>query len=101
VKREAEVARGVDGDTDEDVGATRGADGGGSLRSTCNRRGHHKRGRRCEMSYQTCVRCRMRHFRWYNQTAWTHRQKSEKGWGTCQTYDATERSRSNEYNHPE
>jgi hypothetical protein len=52
VKREAEVARGVDGDTDEDAGATRGADGGvgaardagrcdggGSLRSTCNRRG--------------------------------------------------------------
>jgi hypothetical protein len=28
VKREAEVARGVDGDTDEDAGATRGADGG-------------------------------------------------------------------------
>jgi hypothetical protein len=50
----------------------------GTCKDTTFESGHREKGRRCEWrSCQTYVHCRTGHFGWYNQTAWTYKQKSE------------------------
>jgi hypothetical protein len=46
---------------------------------TTSETGHHKKGRRCGRSYQTHVHCHTGCSGWCNQTALTHKRKSESG----------------------